>query len=1555
VAKLLKNKANASAKDQFERSALFYASRAGDLDSVNALLKAKSPVNDGSIQEAAKGLHSEVVVALVKGKHNPNFPSSKEQHEGRTALQELCLMCDCTKDSTKIEETIQALVVGKANPLEKSQGKNALFLALDNAYPVPVTRALLDCVMWKHMRSEENVYIEVDPETGTKYYFSPTMYVSQGFSQCPESENDQLLELLLDKRGIDRFYAEGGAEQPLNAVGMPQAIVDAEEKRANQEGKRCEEELYLQLKFLHDKLAAEYEAEIKRAKYDEEMFRKNELTQQKGELKLQLQGQANAQKQRAIESRSKFEEMQKARMIAQKNRGLKQEQELKLRFSAQASAHKLSLQARQNRLAAAANQRKVLTAKRLAETHVRESKQKAAIKERRDMQVLGLKRGTAGEKERAHQLQMRELAAKGENMKLKMLDNYFTGKQKRLSDGQLESSVLTSLDNDDFTGNFVEFRLPNTDSAFICRYHDCPHSNGFGSAVERDEHESSHAKREKVYPPPLISHDQEDSDDASSVISDAPSVASDDSLFSTVLSLSSKSSIASILNDAVEHFAMIITKDREMQNLYRSGLSRYNEERFIRNHNRLLKRYFIDLRIEVHTHQQQHTLRLLRGSLQRSQISYKVCDLFSQSYGLRRKGMDALLGQEVDRKANLNRFLESRLPILQKSGDLQEEGPFRAPDNEDKKSESSLSDHMESESSSSDGYDDNPNEEAESLSQDQLEMIVDFLTKSVSFERYKQNFRRFVHPSTTLEETLARGDVKALEDLLITRFEEVAKDEYSWLHELDVIGYSRNDLAELLMEKTNDAPWIYFERQRISYPDITPGGHIPNCVHKSPQSLSSSVTLITTPSDNHTLVLSGLGGAEEIESLRRVISELCGLAGVAPISRDLATWNGSVIFENHNSTSYITCSQPGDTMEDRHLLLSRICSSLQGFCKAAGAVQEAGFCCDSFTVLRITTRDFRQDLVEMFRVDLGLASQLQVELQELLLVDEITPFQCWKSGLIAQKILAILGLDYNPGECVKSYIAKRRKAEMDKVDEVDEVLHFCSLAVQFLCLGFLSYSQAHCRAIQPFFLDTPQGKVVLQGCKKSLDSFPQVTAQLVDLTCMGDMLQDSVLVFSASAKQNMEDYHSGELKFDVFAAPEDLIDTWGPGQFIAGMSEMGHPQLCGISIRGGIITSAGPRSERFHWSPTTIGYSARLTSSFDVDTKLLIGTAVTVNENCRIDASQLWLNSGECLEPLGPFEEYWEAAERQAGMQVGQYVNLSYLQTWAKIPGNTLKQNQLALPDNHLLPFLMSSWGLQVSCCTSIARRVRLCDLLADVMPAFVESLFPIPRLWKSLTEEHNIIQAFRGNDLQEWLGNLEDEYQQLVAVIVRCVLSVLAHTGVDRKGDCFLAAWIQKGKPFQCFKINCQKESYWTRILADSGDCATFAYVTTKCLETADFKCRDSIAKWHNKSALLETAVCRHRPKKLEAGPSIEPWALKHEDWYSMGKLDSLQWVKVDRQNANSNTCLIVLPSKIPRALRIRLDAKRLKWLQTLQRLREKQSMDAIAEDVVVLAGKTT
>lgn len=962
----------------------------------------------------------------------------------------------------------------------------------------------------------------------------------------------------------------------------------------------------------------------------------------------------------------------------------------------------------------------------------------------------------------------------------------------------------------------------------------------------------------------------------------------------------------------------------------------------------------------------------------------------------------------------------------------------------------------------------------------------------------------------TLQKLLGGGCLEAVEDLLDKHFAKVAQGEYSWLDELVDIGYTTREMAELLFQKSNDAPWIYFEQQNIPSGTVTLGVHIPGCAHQGGHNLNFPPRLITTAPDEQSLELSGLTWPKKAENLKRIVAEFCGLAGIAPTTRDRNDWCGHVRFEDDNSTAFVTYGlldaatmsfgySVGDVLlvielarktytnclraprefceagqavkslyivlkaledevndprspllrheqrqndfvditasclsvlaeldkivvkysslgtndvklrhrlgfpneeitqlrgklgfytstlssllgtvglgslgrlektlnntelrnikvqetmrTERHnistydIIFSRAFRVLENFCNAAGQVQEAGFCCDCFTILVITSTDNESEIVELRRIELELALRLRAELYSMLSPGQRHDSRLTRSWDISMDILCKVTTQASRTHSIPAV------ASLPSVRNVDEVLNICCLAIQFLCLGFLSYIQAHTGAIQPFFLDTAQKKFILQGIGEPGKAYPQVAAHLLNLSCMGDMINESVLVFSLYTGVAMS-LPKGRPRLDLFASPEDLMDTWGPGQFMRSTSRVDDTGIYAVNIGGGVIAAVDEDSRKFHWSPASQPCGS-FAKTFDPCTKILIGSGIKTNVACLADENQRWLNSGELLENLGTFQGHWEAAQRQAGIQAGQYFNVSYLETWAKTPTATLKQIQLGHPDNHLLPFLESYWGLQVSFCTGIARRVPLRELLADIMPAFVESLIPIPELWDNLLNKYKILNAFYAENLQEWLGELTHDCQKQVAVIIRSILSVLQHTGVDKKGEKFVIAWIRKKKPFQCFKIGCEKESYWARILADSTDCATFAYVTSKCLETDGYKCRGPTAIWHNQSALLGTSVCRHKPNgpsNQDPGTTLPTWTLKHAEKYFMGKPESLERVQVDIQIQGAEPRLHVLPSTIPRVVRLRLDTN---ILRRLCRLREKQALDALAENVVVLAGR--
>lgn len=213
---LIEHGAKHTVKDSLDRSALFYASRNGDALSMTHILRTKPGINDGSLHEAARELYPDAVRLLIDNGHRPDFASTK--HSGRTALAELCLLCDTSCDCGDIEATLDALISGGIEPLRKCAGKTALFYALENMDPITVTQRLLDRCYWEYVDHANNIYECND------YYYSPTMYIEKGFIPIEKERATALKKILYSFDAKDHYYAKEGHDQPRDAVGLPPAI-----------------------------------------------------------------------------------------------------------------------------------------------------------------------------------------------------------------------------------------------------------------------------------------------------------------------------------------------------------------------------------------------------------------------------------------------------------------------------------------------------------------------------------------------------------------------------------------------------------------------------------------------------------------------------------------------------------------------------------------------------------------------------------------------------------------------------------------------------------------------------------------------------------------------------------------------------------------------------------------------------------------------------------------------------------------------------------------------------------------------------------------------------------------------------------------------------------------------------------------------------------------------------------------------------------------------------------------------------------------------------------
>ncbi|KAK5011794.1 hypothetical protein LTR28_003609 [Elasticomyces elasticus] len=184
---------------------------------------------------------------------------------------------------------------------------------------------------------------------------------------------------------------------------------------------------------------------------------------------------------------------------------------------------------------------------------------------------------------------------------------------------------------------------------------------------------------------------------------------------------------------------------------------------------------------------------------------------------------------------------------------------------------------------------------------------------------------------TMLQEALECSDSKLVRELLIEQFDIIATGEYLWLRELDDVGYTRDEIAALLLEEANDAPWIYFQPRQFFHIEIKPEIHIQGCTHGNFPTDSSS--------SGRSLMLAGTSAALGENGIRNAVQELCGLAGVVPISRNIEEWNGNVRFEEHNTIAIVSyTSLEANIGMNFSTTISRISKALGGFCTAAGQV-----------------------------------------------------------------------------------------------------------------------------------------------------------------------------------------------------------------------------------------------------------------------------------------------------------------------------------------------------------------------------------------------------------------------------------------------------------------------------------------------------------------------------------------------------------------------------------------------------------------------------------------
>ncbi|KAI5461817.1 hypothetical protein BGZ63DRAFT_464361 [Mariannaea sp. PMI_226] len=782
-------------------------------------------------------------------------------------------------------------------------------------------------------------------------------------------------------------------------------------------------------------------------------------------------------------------------------------------------------------------------------------------------------------------------------------------------------------------------------------------------------------------------------------------------------------------------------------------------------------------------------------------------------------------------------------------------------------------------------------------------VIQQDIDKTLALVKNKMVIAAFDSLITSIDHTLALENAPVLKFLLETQYKSVTEGKYAWIRELDDMGLEKEEIIQM------DYFVVHTEH------------HITGCVHRLLEDKSKRKT---------TTRLYPLLRLEQ--NTLRSLQQLCGLAGIVPSSRDVGKWNGSVRFNATHTLAAISYSTgtPGAATKS-NLVAQRIVAVLEGLCRAFAHGQSEELFCDSFTILRRPGRrsshkSYSLLSVEMCRVDIGLAWNL-LEALKIIVVDsdELVP-----RPVVNKRIRDVLQIFIDDDDVLK------------ELADVQHFISYCCLAVQFLSLGFLSYTQAHIGTIQPFFLDTPLDTIHLLGDETTVGKKPRLQVSLTQLTCVGDMIRAPVMAFEFLRNSSADGTQPTPKKYDLISAAEDLVETWGPGEFI--FKAQSHLPFA-IQIGGGLVYATAEEDPAYHWSRTGTD-EIRFQRDLNPTQKYSIGSSTVVNRNCIRGNDQCWEASSKELVELGPKPPSRERYEDQIGVQVGQYFILQMNTTFKRINGVTLKEFQLSQPDEVLIRFLDRLCGLQVSFCTGVCRRVTLREMVADVLPQFETLSRSNANTWKPETVL-GAVELLRDTANRDWTRKLSPDSLSYIIGRIRMALNHLKLTGFEHEGKTLKVAWPNQQELSLCLQVDCSKSSSWASFLADSEDCATFAYMTTTCLETEAHRCPGSNAKLLQTVSVLQTGVVRV-PERGIHPDNPEPGSLLPDgSRFFFKKMGQTLFVRVDRIDRLCVARLKVVPTKTPSWFQNRL---RFGKKKRVEQLREKRSVDdSTAESVLV------
>ena len=503
-----------------------------------------------------------------------------------------------------------------------------------------------------------------------------------------------------------------------------------------------------------------------------------------------------------------------------------------------------------------------------------------------------------------------------------------------------------------------------------------------------------------------------------------------------------------------------------------------------------------------------------------------------------------------------------------------------------------------------------------------------------------------------------------------------------------------------------------------------------------------------------------------------------------------------------------------------------------------------------------------------------------------------------------------------------------------------EALHYTALCVQMMCLALQSFSQAHTGELHFSFITHGISKVYLLGAG---EPFRTITAYQQKLTCFEGMIKSKVLVFQIRepSGQPFSD-PVGDQPCDIISSLDNIIHIWGSSQSDYRVYLESETAIENIFwIGGGAIHPSRQTFQEnefidfWHWTsetdpnlPSILRAVKKLDflNHLDSGTKIRIG-ALAINKSCPlssdVDQKSFRRIAQDHLGALEAFAPHWDLNTAQVGLQGGQWVVPQIMIGWQKLPGRTRKQGVLDPGNCLLIPELSKYWGVQMSLCTGVLRRVSLQEVIATCIEPYMACRLPQMKEWPGLKKIHCMVDALHGSKLPSWFQDLPDEYQIPASIIIREILNRLQHTGIDDE-NMLRIGWVQRDTGLECLKIPCTRANSWAKMLVDCTETVTFACVTHLCLETTGrvrtcSKIRP--ATFDTARPLQLSTQVRPRGVDYSSRTSSDGWKIQRGRSYWMGREDLMLLANVAEESGS--TVLKVKRSSMPVKLFKRMNTR--------------------------------